>query len=293
MASDAQQGTGEARLAGGSFYGAVANRKSVGGAIFTELRHDRPRKLPAHSHEMPFFCLFFGGDYGEHYGRQYMQFRPFTLSFRPAGVPHMDEIGPRGARMFGIEASNTWQQMVESASGNLSIAYDLRGGDRLWLALKLYCETCTPLEADDLQVESLMAEMLALTGCAQERSHDAPAWLRRVKDRIDSEFRERLTLADLAAEVAVHPVHLSRSFRKFSGCGLGEYLRRLRVRHACELLLASRLSLAEISFATGFADQSHFTRACHTITGASPGALRALLHQGGATSVASLCPRPS
>jgi AraC family transcriptional regulator len=293
MASDARQETGERRMAPGSFYGSIAHRKSVGGAIFTELRHDHPRKLPTHSHEMPFFCLFFAGDYGEQYGRQYMQFRPFTLSFRPAGVPHMDEIGPRGARMFGIEASNTWQAMIESASGDLSIAYDLRGGDRLWLALKLYRETCTGNEADDLQVESLMAEMLALTGCPPERTHDAPPWLRRVKDRIEGEFRQRLTLESLAAEVAVHPVHLSRSFRRFSGCGLGEYLRRLRVRHACELMLGSELSLAEIGFTTGFADQSHFTRTCHTITGASPGALRALLRQNGATSAAILCPRPS
>ncbi len=293
MASDVQQTASEARLSGGSFYGSVAHRKNVGGAIFTELRHDRARKLPTHSHEMPFFCLFLGGDYGEQYGRQYMQFRPFTLSFRPAGVPHMDEIGPRGARMFGIEASKTWQQMVESASGNLSIAYDLRGGDRLWLALKLYCETCTPQDADDLQVESLMAEMLALTGCPPDRSHDAPPWLRRVKQQLESEFRNRLTLTELAAEVAVHPVHLSRSFRKFSGCGVGEYLRRLRVRHACELMLSSELSLADISFDTGFADQSHFTRACHAIAGVSPGALRALIREGGSTSVATLCPHPS
>ena len=293
MARDAQQGTGEARLAGGSFYGSVAQRKNLGGAIFTELRHDLARKLPTHSHEMPFFCLFFAGDYGEQYGRQYMQFRPFTLSFRPAGVPHRDEIGPRGARMFGIEASKTWQAMVESASGNLSIAYDLRGGERLWLALKLYGETCTTQQVDHLQVESLMAEMLALTGCPPDRTHDAPAWLGRVKDRVESEFRQRLTLESLAAEAAIHPVHLSRSFRRFSGCGLGEYVRRLRVRQACELMLASEMSLVEISFAAGFADQSHFTRACHAITGSSPGALRAMVSGGGATSVASLCPRPS
>jgi AraC family transcriptional regulator len=293
MAATAYHGIGETRLSGGSFYGVVAQRQRVGGAIFTELRHSTARKLPAHSHEMPFFCLFLGGDYGEKYGRQYMQYRPFTLSFRPADVPHMDEIGPHGARMFGIEASRGWQEMVESASGSLSVAYDLRGGNQLWLALKLFRETRTPVEPDHLQIESLMAELLALTGCPPDRTHDAPFWLRRVKDRMESEFRDRLTLADLAGSAGVHPVHLSRSFRKFSGYGLGEYLRRLRVRHACELMLDSRRSLAEISFDSGFADQSHFTRACKEITCTSPGMMRELVRGAGATSGATLCPRPS
>jgi len=293
MAATAYHGIGEARLAGGSFYGVVAHRQKAGGAIFSELRHSQARKLPAHSHEMPFFCLFLGGDYGEKYGRQYMQFRPFTLSFRPADVPHLDEVGPRGAHMFGIEASRVWQEMIESASGNLSVGYDTRGGDQLWLALKLFRETRVPLNPDDLQVESLMAELLAVTAFKPDRTHDAPPWLRRVKDRLQSECAEPVTLAALAAEAGVHPVHLSRSFRKFTGYGLGEYQRRLRLRQACELMLDARLSLADVSFATGFADQSHFTRACKAITGASPGVLREFVRGGGATSVATLCPRLS
>lgn len=289
----AQEAIGEARLAGGSFYGAIAHRQNTGGAIFTELRHNQARKLPAHSHEMPFFCLFLSGDYGEQYGRRYVQFRPFTLSFRPAEVPHRDEVGPRGARMFGIEANRRWQDLVESASGTLQVAYDTEGGDRLWLALKLYCETSAPVETNDLQVESLMAELLAATTCRPERTHDAPFWLRRVQHKLREECCEPLTLEGLASEAGVHPVHLSRSFRKFTGYGLGEYVRRLRLRQACELMLNPRLSLADIGYATGFADQSHFTRACHAITGASPGGLRELVRDRSATSLSILCPRPS
>ncbi len=293
MAVAAQPAISEQRLPGGSFYGAVANRQQIGGAIFTELRHTRARKLPMHSHEMPFFCLFLGGDYGEQYGRRYVQFRPFTLSFRPAEVPHMDEVGPRGARMFGIEADRKWQDLVQSASGTLQIAYDTEGGELLWLALKLFRETREQVNANDLQVESLTAELLAATACTPERGSYAPFWLRRVKEKLKAECCSRLTLQELASEAGVHPVHLSRSFRRFAGHGLGEYLRRLRVRQACELMMNPDLSLADIAFATGFADQSHFTRTCHAITGASPGALRSIFREHGVTSVATLCPRPS
>jgi AraC family transcriptional regulator len=293
MAAAAERAIRETRLTGGSFYGAIALRQNVNGAIFTELCHDRARKLPAHSHEMPFFCLFLGGDYGEQYGHRYMQFRPFTLSFRPAEVPHMDEVGSRGARMFGIEASRRWQDLVESASGKLSVAYDVQGGNQLWLALKLYREVRALPHPDQLQIDSLMAELLAATAGRDDRTHDAPSWLRRLLEKLQEEFCEPMALECLAWEARVHPVHLSRSFRKFTGYGLGEYVRRLRLRHACELMLEPHLALADISVAAGFADQSHFTRCCQAVTGITPGVLRSLVRDAGATSVATLCPRPS
>jgi AraC family transcriptional regulator len=162
-----------------------------------------------------------------------------------------------------------------------------------WLAFKLYAETRAPLEASDLHLESLVAELLGVTACKPDRSHDAPWWLRRTKEKLKAEYVQRLTLQDLARDAQIHPVHLSRSFRRFTGYGLGEYVQRLRVREACEMMMNPKRSLADISTATGFADQSHFTRTCHAITGATPGALRAIVRDAGVTAVATLCPRPS
>lgn len=294
MAASAQSAGSEQRLTGRSFYGSVAGRQAVGGAIFTELRHAEARKLPAHSHDLPFFCLFFGGDYGEKYGRRDVQFRPFTLSFRPAGVPHQDEVGPKGARMFGIEVERGWQHSLQSCSGNLGIAYDFEGGELLWLGLKLYSETRTSLDASDLQVESLVSELLGCVACKPERSRvTAPFWLRRIMEKLRAEFSERLTMDDLAREAGVHPVHLSRVFRRITGKGIGEYVHRLRVREACERMLDPERSLADISCDLGFADQSHFTRAFRVITGMSPGAFRTQLGERSLTYSGSLSLRPS
>lgn len=293
MAASAQIEIREEQLTGGKFYGRVLDKQRVGGAVFTELNHAQPRKLPAHSHELPFFCLVLGGDYAEKYCHRDVQLRPFTFSFRPAGVPHQDEIGPRGARMFGIEAERCWQRSLEGCSGNLTVAYDFEGGELLWLALKLYCETRTPLDARDLQVESLLSELLGLVACKPERSTGAPFWLRRVIDKLNTEFRERITMEDLAREAGVHPVHLSRVFRRITGKGIGEYVHRLRIREACERMMNLEYSLAEISCELGFADQSHFTRTFHAVTGNSPAAFRALLRRNGVTSFADRKPRLS
>jgi AraC family transcriptional regulator len=266
-------------MQGGNFYGAVQQRRERCNAIFTDLRHSSARKLPEHAHELPFFALLLEGDYSERYGHQHKQFGPFTMAYRPAGVPHQDEIGPRGVRFFEIELRPSWQRRIRDCSGSLDTACDeYGGGGMLWLAVKLFRETHAPREDGDLLIDSLLVELVsAVARMPRQAAKDAPWWLGRIVDKLKAEYCERLTLEDLAREAGVHPVHLSRVFRGCQGEGIGEYVHRLRIRAACEQMLAPRASLAEISLAAGFADQSHFTRAFRRVAGMSPGAFRKLV----------------
>ena len=278
MASATIATNGERTLRGGNFYGAIAGRVEQHDAIFTDLQHTEPRKLPSHAHEMPFFWLMLGGDYAERYGRQMVQARPFTFAFRPAGVPHQDEIGPRGVRLFGIEVGPGWRKSLQADSGSLEVAQDSDGGELLWLGLKVYRATRGPVEAHDLVLESLLAELLgAVAHPRQAAGKAAPPWLGRVIEKLRAECCQRVTLDDLAREAGVHPVHLSRVFRRCTGRGIGEHVHQLRIRAACEQMLEPGKPLAEISLETGFADQSHFTRAFRRVAGISPGAFRTAL----------------
>jgi AraC family transcriptional regulator len=276
MANHFPDSSSEHRLGSGNFFGAVRGRVIHSGAIFTDLRHAIPRQLPNHSHELPFFGLLLDGQYGERYGRQHKQFRPFSIMFRPAGVPHQDEIGPAGLRFFHFELRAGWKNRIAECSGNLDLAYeDTRGGRLIWLALKLMRETIGCAQPDALCVESLLAEAVALAARLplEEKLHP-PKWLSRVLDKLHIEHCRLLTLDELSREAQVHPVHLSRVFRRFQGEGIGEYVHRLRARTACTRLLNPELPLAEISLETGFSDQSHFTRAFRKITGMTPQAFR-------------------
>jgi len=239
---------GEEQLTGGKFYGSVVSKQAVGGAIFTELQHSEPRKLPAHSHELPFFSLVFGRDYAEKYGRRDVQFRRFTFAYRPAGVPHQDEVGPRGARMFGIEVEHGWQRSVKDGSGDLGIACDFEGGLSLWLALKLYLETRTPIKTDDLQVVRLVSELLGCVAHKPERLTIAPYWLRRVKAKLNADYRERITMDELASEAAcircIFREYFANSLESASenmctGCAFA------RIASACSILSSCwRISVA-------------------------------------------------
>ncbi len=265
-------------LCGGQFFGSVHERQEHCDAIFTDLRHGCARKLPAHSHELPFFALLLEGNYRECYGRQQIDFSPFSLSFRPAGFSHQDEIGPHGLRFFEIELRSSWQRRLQECSAKLDLPRDdCSGGHLLWLGMKLFRELREPKVGLDLSVESLLAELLAAASCISDKVKTAPGWLGRVLDKLESEYSERLTLDKLSKEAGVHPVHLSRVFRKFRREGIGEYVYRLRIRAACQQMLTPEVSLAEIALSAGFADQSHFTRAFQKVTGTSPAAFRASL----------------
>jgi AraC family transcriptional regulator len=270
---------GQQALGAGTFYGAAQSRHEQCDAIFTDLCHRSPRKLPSHSHELSFFAVLIEGLYGERYGRQDRQFRPFTLHFRPAGVPHQDEVGPPGARFFEVEIRPIWRHRLADCSAALDVARDdCKGGELLWLAMTLRREVHGSPAADDLSVESLLAELMAAAArMPSESKGQRPQWLRRIIDKLAADYSERLTLDDLSREAGVHPVHLSRVFRRCVGEGIGEHVRRLRVRAACEQMRLPEISIAEISLALGFADQSHFTRAFRRVAGMTPLAFRSQL----------------
>lgn len=274
----AQPGSQQA-LGAGKFYGAVQSRHEQCDAIFTDLRHTSPRKLPSHAHELSFFAVLMDGLYGERYGRQERQFRPFTVHFRPAGVPHQDEVGPPGVRFFEIEIRPSWRQRLADCSAALDIARDdCKGGGLLWLAMKIFRELQGSCPPDDLSVESLLTELMAAAArTPPENDRRPPAWLRRILEKLEVDFTGRISLDDLSREAGVHPVHVSRVFRKFVGEGIGEHVHRLRVRKACEQMREPELSIADISLALGFSDQSHFTRSFRRVTAVSPARFRAMV----------------
>jgi AraC-like DNA-binding protein len=105
-----------------------------------------------------------------------------------------------------------------------------------------------------------------------------PAAIDDVRVRLHADPATDLTT--LAAAVGWSPWHLSRMFRRATGCTLTTYRRRLRVRAALDELPDSR-DLAGLAARTGFADQSHMTRAIRAETNQTPAALARALRTAG------------
>ena len=101
-----------------------------------------------------------------------------------------------------------------------------------------------------------------------------PPWTMRAYEKVMEESPEAMTLAELASEADVHPVHLARVFRRSFGRTAGQLLRDRQFERACERLQLGRQSLAEISLDLGFCDQAHFSRFFTRRAGYSPARYR-------------------
>jgi len=104
-----------------------------------------------------------------------------------------------------------------------------------------------------------------------------PAWAKELKEIIQDQIDTNLNLSlkGLSETLQVHPAYLSREFSKyFDNLSFGDYIRKLRIDKAIQLLSSTNHSLTEIAYLTGFSDQSHFTRIFRVHTGKSPSAYK-------------------
>lgn len=104
-------------------------------------------------------------------------------------------------------------------------------------------------------------------------NENTPNWVLDLKhllqDYIDADLS--FSLSDISRELDLNPTYLSREFPKyFDNMSYGEYIRKLRVEKAKDLLVNTNYKLTQIAYLSGFSDQSHFTKIFKEIMGESP-----------------------
>jgi AraC family transcriptional regulator len=101
--------------------------------------------------------------------------------------------------------------------------------------------------------------------------------LARVLDHINEHLDERVTNDSLAQSAELSPLEFSSAFREATGLSPQRWQMDARVRSAQRLMVDTpTLSLSSVAVRSGFADQSHFSRAFLDILGVTP---TAWLHQ--------------
>jgi AraC-like DNA-binding protein len=93
----------------------------------------------------------------------------------------------------------------------------------------------------------------------------------RVLALLEENLLEPLSLEELGRKVGCSPFHLSRTFSAEKGMTIPQYLRKLRMERAAELLRSGKYNVTEAAFAVGYSSLSHFSQAfCQTV-GCCPG----------------------
>lgn len=126
-------------------------------------------------------------------------------------------------------------------------------------------------------VEHLLLEVYSKLLRQKSGSRKVPAWARELKEILQDQIDTNLTLSlkDVSKDLSIHPSYLSREFSKyFDNLTFGDYIRKLRIEKAIQLIESSKYSLTEIAYLAGFSDQSHFTRIFKKHTGKNPSSFR-------------------
>jgi len=146
------------------------------------------------------------------------------------------------------------------------------GGVPVSLMRRIYAEFNNGDSASSLALHGLTLELVAelVRSRCRPAHRSPPRWLKRVEDYFRAHYVDPIYLDAAAAEVGLHPAHLSRAFRKSTGCTIGEYVRRLRVEHAVRLIAKTEMPLPTIALEAGFYDQADMTRAVKRSTGQTP-----------------------
>ena len=92
-----------------------------------------------------------------------------------------------------------------------------------------------------------------------ELSSTNTAALANVLEHIEKHYARQIKLGDLAEIAGITEQHLCRLFKRNFHLRPMEYLAKVRIQHAKEMLVYSEKNIAEIAEASGFPDSSYFS----------------------------------
>lgn len=87
---------------------------------------------------------------------------------------------------------------------------------------------------------------------------------------ISKNFVQNLTLDQVAEHVHLNPAYFSTLFKQSTGSSFKEYLNMVRIEESKRLLANTDYSIIDIALATGFEDQSYFSKVFKKYTGLTP-----------------------
>ncbi len=259
--------TGILSLGKKQYLGNLTNIRFAEGVIISALTADPSETSNdvLHFHENPILSFILEGNSFEKINREINRRSAGDIRFYRAGDLHQVRIQNFPSRNINFELDSEFFYQNGFCEEKINAAIQ-RNPSAKSLFLRMYKEFSLGDDFTDPSIQILLFNLLIETAPNRKK----PVWTKALYELLNDRWNEQIGLRELANAVNVHPVTISKYFTRYFACTLGEFMRRLRVNKSLSMIKNSRLSLTEIAFQCGFADQSHFTRNFKELTGFLP-----------------------
>jgi len=256
---------------------AVSSRHVGWNGIALEAFHDVPASnIPEHEHPTHFLNLFTSGRIRAQWtmdGRtRTADHGPGTLYLLPAGSRDLATwSGPNSRILLVMEPRFLAGALDETTHlADVELRPNWSFQDRHIVAI------LRALHADLALAHYLVRRYAVRTTRDPEYRNGMPAVrLNRVLDFMRQNYAKETRLWELAHLAGMSPHYFCELFKESTGISPYQYSLRCRMDRAKEFLRSPQFTVRQVAEATGFADQSHFTKVFRRLVGVTPLQFRA------------------
>jgi AraC family transcriptional regulator len=246
------------KLNKGEYTGKIVDSFNVNKSIITNTLYSIEKSEPYwHSHENLHISFVLQNGKAETKKNVTYAQKKGSIFFYHSGEIHRWNSPKPVSRSINIEIENDFLQDFNLSEDDIKLSIE-KNIDAKAIILKMQKEMQLKDKASLVSVKSLLLELTNYSKLNTKK--EIPIWVVTLKDLLNDNWNNQLKLEEMAKIVGVHPVTISKYFRKYFSCTLGEYQRKLKTNKSIDLIRNPNLSLSEIAYLCGFSDQSHFIR---------------------------------
>ncbi|WP_167958445.1 helix-turn-helix domain-containing protein [Anaerosporobacter faecicola] len=119
-------------------------------------------------------------------------------------------------------------------------------------------------------ITDILTELCIYVQTKDNPDDSIPYYVKKLKERIDEQLQESISLEAFAEELKVNKYRLCREFSQFYHMPPLHYRNHMRIEKAKELLFTTNLTITEISLQLGIENVTHFINLFKKETGATP-----------------------
>ena len=263
----------------GTFFGVSKKQFYINGLTVVDSLFSNYSNCPWHYHQNAHFAFTTKGSLVETHKKREMNLSAGCLMYNHSLEPHCNSDYSESVSALHIDISADWFKQYEINFLQIEGVHELNDPllkNIFYNLLKeiKYFDTASPLTIEAAVLQSI-SEMLRHNFLQRSKT---PSWVFTVKELLYDRYSDEISLKEIASQINIHPVYLCRQFPFYFHCSFREYIRKIRIEKAVQLILNSGLhSFTKIAYTCGFADQSHFIRTFKKNVGITPLAFRKLV----------------